>query len=89
MRICELKILLGIVRQARRAVAFDDIKKHSISLVAYNPGVTVTTSLSRSLPTWIQHGMVGLPIRWLLRLLSRLILERLTEPKPLLSAEKS
>ncbi|QUT07166.1 SDR family NAD(P)-dependent oxidoreductase [Sphingobium phenoxybenzoativorans] len=55
---------------ARSIVALDDVKKRSIHVIAYNPGLTIGTSLSRSLPTWTQRAMASLPVHGLLRLLS-------------------
>lgn len=56
---------------ARAFAVRDDVKKRDIRVIAYNPGLTLGTSLARAAPSWIRAFLSGSLGRGVLRFVSR------------------
>jgi NAD(P)-dependent dehydrogenase (short-subunit alcohol dehydrogenase family) len=56
---------------ARSLAASDETIRRSIRVIAYNPGLTLGTSLVRTAPSWMQASMTGPLARGLLHFVSR------------------
>ncbi|MDB0573913.1 SDR family NAD(P)-dependent oxidoreductase [Ralstonia solanacearum] len=56
---------------ARSFAARDDVCQRHIRIIAYNPGLTLGTSLSRTAPSWVGGLMTSSPVRGILRFASR------------------